>query len=571
VTVGPSGKPMNTANDSWPVLAREALHGLAGDFVRAIGPYSEADPVALLGQLLVVFGNCIGRGAHFLAEADKHFTNLFLVLAGLTAKGRKGTSYGRVRGVFTLVDEAWIAACEQHGLSSGEGLIWAVRDAIEKKEPVKQKGKTVDHETVVADQGVDDKRCLVSESEFAQCLRVLGREGNTLSPVVRTAWDTGTLSTMVKNSPARATGAHISIIGHITREEALRYLDRTEAANGFGNRFLWLCVRRSKVLPEGGAVPPEMIQELAARLAQAAKFARGVTEVRRDWAARDLWIAVYAELSEGRPGLLGAITARAEAQVMRLALVYALLGCSSVIRREHLLAGLSVWAYAEDSAAYIFGSSLGDPVADEILRALRATKDGLTRTQIRDLFGRNRGKDDIGRALSALLAQGQVRLVERPSQGAGRPAEVWIAVEPRPGAAGIRSWRSFLSYPQPDSSHESSDQPRAEIGTTETTESRPGDGNDPSAPASPPDPAGPSGTTETTETTNSGAAADRRHGPATTETTCTTEFVDPVGGPCRSCGEARCWRLRAGGPWTCARCHPPGPPSDQVELAGAGA
>jgi hypothetical protein len=35
---------------SWPELAPEALHGLAGDFVRMIEPHTEADPVARSGR-----------------------------------------------------------------------------------------------------------------------------------------------------------------------------------------------------------------------------------------------------------------------------------------------------------------------------------------------------------------------------------------------------------------------------------------------------------------------------------------------------------------------------------------
>jgi hypothetical protein len=43
--------------DPWPDPPDgAAYHGLAGDVVRAIGPHSEADPVALLVQLLVAFG-----------------------------------------------------------------------------------------------------------------------------------------------------------------------------------------------------------------------------------------------------------------------------------------------------------------------------------------------------------------------------------------------------------------------------------------------------------------------------------------------------------------------------------
>ena len=88
------------------------------------------------------------------------------------------------------------------------------------------------------------KRLAVAEGEFANVLKVMAREGNTLSPVLRSAWDYGNLRSMTKNSEARATGAHISIIGHITKDELRRLLTETEQANGFGNRFLWLAVRR---------------------------------------------------------------------------------------------------------------------------------------------------------------------------------------------------------------------------------------------------------------------------------------------------------------------------------------
>src|SRR5262249_20157432 len=161
-------------------------------------------------------------------EGDQHHANLFAVLVGNTAKARKGTSWGRIRQLFDLIPDVWSQQCVHSGLSSGEGVICAVRDA------------TSDH-----DSGVSDKRLMVVESEFANVLRVIGREGNTLSRVIRDAWDRGSLATMTKNSPAKATGAHISIIGHITAEELKRYLPRTEMANGFANRFIFACVKRS--------------------------------------------------------------------------------------------------------------------------------------------------------------------------------------------------------------------------------------------------------------------------------------------------------------------------------------
>jgi len=165
------------------------------------------------------------------------------------------------------------------------------------------------------------------------------------------------------------------------------------------------------------------------KLRAAVEFARGVGELRRDEEARAIWHEVYPELSEGKPGLLGAVIARAEAQVMRLACLYAVLDMSTVVRREHLLAALAVWDYCEASARFIFGDALGDPVADEILRALRqAGEEGMTRTAIReDLFQRNMPSRRIQRALAVLVEAGLVS-VERVTDTGGRPAEIYRAI-----------------------------------------------------------------------------------------------------------------------------------------------
>ena len=420
------GKAVDTGTaPAWPSpLREEAFHGLAGEIVHAIEPHSEADPAALLFQFLVAFGSIIGRTAHFVAEADKHYLNLFLVLVGVSAKGRKGTAWGHIRRLGEGVDPAWTPRVKS-GLSSGEGLIWAVRDPIEGTEPVKEKGKPTHYEQVVKDEGVLDKRLLTLESEFAATLRVLGRDGNTLSAIIRNAWDKGDLESLTKNSPAKATGAHVSIVGHVTKPELLRYLDSTEAGNGFGNRFDWVCVRRSKTLPEGGNISEVNFAPLLKRLHEAVEFARGVGEMRRDEAARALWYEVYPALSEGGFGLQGAVTSRAEAQVMRLACAYALLDQSRDVRVEHLKAALAAWDYIVASAKFIFGDSLGDPMADELLRALRGSSEGLSRTAINGLFSGHRASQQIGRALGVLVERGLVHC--EPVVTGGRPAEVWRA------------------------------------------------------------------------------------------------------------------------------------------------
>jgi hypothetical protein len=84
-----------------------------------VSPHTEADPVAILVQLLIAFGNMVGRGPHFVAEADRHHTNEFAVLVGSSAKGRKGSSWGHVRRLCELVDSEWTSTRIRSGLSSG--------------------------------------------------------------------------------------------------------------------------------------------------------------------------------------------------------------------------------------------------------------------------------------------------------------------------------------------------------------------------------------------------------------------------------------------------------------------
>ena len=427
---GPKATPqVAVRSPSWPEAPSfHAYHGLVGDIVRAIEPHSEADPIALLIQFLVVFGNVVGPGPHFKAEADSHAMKLFVVLVGVTSKGRKGTSWGHVKVLFQGVDDVWVSERVQTGLSSGEGLIWTVRDPIVKREQVRDDdgSPTGRIEEVVEDPGVEDKRLLVLETELASTLRVMRRETNTLSPLIRQAWDTGDLRCLTKNSPAKATGTHVSIVGHVTRDELIRSLHSNELSNGFANRFLWICTRRSKLLPEGGRLSETDLEPLIARIRDAVEFARNVGEMKRDEEARQIWISVYSKLSQGYPGFLGSVLSRAEAQTMRLACVYALLDCSEVIRKPHLLAALAVWEYVESSARFIFGDSVGDAIADTILDALRQRPEGLTRTEISKLLGNNRDSRDIDRALGLLSECGLARYDS--TQTGGRPADRWYAV-----------------------------------------------------------------------------------------------------------------------------------------------
>lgn len=403
-------------------LGEAAYCGLAGEFTLLVGPETEADPAALLFQFLAAMGSIIGRGPHYRVGAARHYANLFMVIVGNSAKARKGTSWGEVHGACELIDIRWCKTRITSGLSTGEGLIHAVRDEIKESVPIKEKQRVVDYQEQVTDPGEADKRLLCVETELGRALQSAARDGNTLSPVIRLSWDGDALRVLTKNSRETCAEPHISIIGHITNTELQRLLSESDLANGFANRFLWVCSTRSKCLAFGGKVNAAALSLFCERVRAAVDFARTVGELA--WApdAARRWADEYPQLSEGKAALFGQVTARAEAQTMRLALVCALLDKSAEIRLEHLSAALELWRYCSESAAFIFGASLGDPLADAILEVLRSHPEGMTRTEVNNHFGRNKTKAALDAAIDVAQRNGSLRIEKRET--GGRVAEV---------------------------------------------------------------------------------------------------------------------------------------------------
>lgn len=391
----------------WPAPPEAAAyHGLPGAIVEKIAPHTEADPVAILAQLLIAAGALIGRDAFFQIEATRHHPNEFVVLVGDTAKARKGSSFDHVARILTDADPAFQARLST-GLSSGEGLIWAVRDPAG------------------PDPGATDPRLLIIEPEFATVLKATGRDISTLSPVLRSAWDARPLALLTRTAPARSSAAHISIIGHITAQELRHHTTKIELANGFLNRFLLVACRRVRLLPEGGDPRPLARSGLDRLLTETLKHARTAGHVHFDPDAREAWIDVYPQLTEPAPGLAGAITARAEAHTIRLALLYALLDGQHAIGPQHLQAALALGDYTQRSASWALDQATGDPLAEQVHAALQSSPDGLTRTQISGLVHRNLPARHLERALQALAQTG--RATATRIETAGRPVELWTA------------------------------------------------------------------------------------------------------------------------------------------------
>lgn len=419
--------PAQLIEPAWPVLDIAALHGLAGEIVRLIEPHTEADPVALLVSFISEFGTMLNRGPHLLLDGSYHPLLFWPVLVGQSSKSRKGTAGRRIETLLNQADESWTRGECKGTLSNGEGLAFAVRDAQFKKEPVKQGGKpTGEMQTICIDNGVEDKRLFLVQSEFGAVLKIMARDGNSLSGVLRDAWDGLTLAPMTKANRVRASNPHIGIVSHVTQDELLRNLTDTETVNGFGNRFVWVAVRRSKELPFPSAPDESDLSALAREIRKVLPIARACGGLMLSPSARELWIESYHDLSADRPGMAGALLGRAEAQVMRLSGLYAVLDGQSVIDRVHLQAAFALWQHADASTRMIFGDSLGDPDADAMLKAIRARGE-MTDSALSDLFKRHRTAAQMERAKNVLLEKGLAYPVTVETDG--RPRTVW-----RPGA-----------------------------------------------------------------------------------------------------------------------------------------
>ncbi|MCA9092949.1 MAG: DUF3987 domain-containing protein [Planctomycetaceae bacterium] len=399
---GPSGSDLSTLTP--PKLSPIAMHGIVGKWIRLLAPQTEADPAALLVQFLVGMGSVIGRHVHIVADGAIHYANLFAVIMGNTSRSRKGTSWAQVKKLLHPVDPRWNIVS---GLSSGEGLIHAVRDPIGE------------------DSGITDKRLLVVETEFSRTLMAMRRESNILSTVLRDAWDQGYLNNIVRKDPRCSTNAHISIIGHITEAELQKELQGVDRLNGFANRFLWIHCRRSQLLPHGGSGHKLDLSEIRRELQEVLEFAAHPREFLRDPEADKVWDVVYRRMNEMIPDHTEPILARGESIILRLSLLFAVLDRSELIQIDHLNAAIALWDYCEDSVRYVFGRTPQNRTAERILNALRNSPSGLTRTEISGLFGRHKNSNDQTEALNLLQEKGLARQ-DKVSTG-GRSIERWFA------------------------------------------------------------------------------------------------------------------------------------------------
>ena len=295
-----SAETATTSARVWPIMDARAMHGIVGEVARLATANSEADAVAVVATTLAYAAAEFGRAQYVHIGDNIHHSRHFNAVVGKSSRARKGTSYAPVRRIFEeaeAIRRAPVTLMFPSGsklqisigpLSSGEGLVYAVRDGSDDDED---------------DPGVKDKRLLVVEQELGAALRAFQRKGNNLSMILRMAFDGGTIAPLTKNNRLVATNPHINLVGHITHHELDSLLSGIEIWNGFGNRFQWLMARRPKVVAFPQPMPGDKVKNIAQKLAQVIRQAHEYDrrELVLSTSAQARWEEVYPELTKDYP------------------------------------------------------------------------------------------------------------------------------------------------------------------------------------------------------------------------------------------------------------------------------
>lgn len=315
------------------------LYGLVRDVALAGSVNTEANPYAIAAAMLAYLGAALGRGPFMPIGDDWNHARLFLVHVGRSSRGRKGTAKKliyRINNAVKAIDEFLVPQVHRGGLSTREGLALMIHDGY-------KDGKN----EVPA---IADKRLLVVESEFANILHQSKRDGNTLSAALRDAWDGTSIRPALKTCRVWASDPHIGIIGDVTPSELRELMHARELTNGFANRFIFFWAEGDKVMPFPQYTPKDVVEGLAARVAQVLRFAGADRHVDKDVMrmefspeAASLYARLYrGELRDRSAGehITGLLDRRAPV-LLRLAMLFALTDQTNLIAVAHINAAMA--------------------------------------------------------------------------------------------------------------------------------------------------------------------------------------------------------------------------------------
>lgn len=352
------------------------------DIIKACCECSEAVPVAVAINILIRFSALVGPMVYLPIGDEKRLLNEFVLMVGPTGLGKGSSNHGPDR-IFKQV-ESYLELDLQNqfqagkseginqyshlkihsgGLSSGEGLAAELDDGSDKS------------------QAVTDKRIIVFESEFSNTMSMHQRSGNTVSMVLRNAFDGVDIKPLTKRDKVRVTRPYVCLFANITASELTTHeQSKTLTHNGMLNRFLILWQQPVKEVPFPEPMPSDKVEHYASLIAQRIMLSRNyshethwkkTTALARPLSlnddAKSLWKKEYGRLLN-RPDcdVVMTLTRRHRLHALILSSLFALLDGRLTIQPADIRSALSWCEYSRKSVVYIFNVMAKQATAQQL-------------------------------------------------------------------------------------------------------------------------------------------------------------------------------------------------------------
>lgn len=382
------------------------FEGLLGELVADLAEGTDASLVGLLGATIAYAGALIPGHAYFHRDQT---SSPYIALVGESSIGRKGTAMTRVMDAWShALETVTVHRAVLDGINSGEGLVAALH----------YRREHYPQEPTIG---------LLFEEEYATLLASRGRDGSTLDPKMRQAFDGGPLSNRKAGETKTVMPPYWlpALIG-ITPVELRSRLEPGALQSGSANRWLYLAVTRRDLIPTNAS--PAYSKENREAIQAAHRAAMRTPALLVVDPAVTTRLAEYADfLPTTAFGVAKDLTRRLSIVAFRVALVHALVERSVTVTPGHLERAIGLTEYARRGISWVFGDTIGNPDADLLFRHLQAAgrlrQNTITRQIIRDPIRRQVAIDELlrlGRAqVVTIQTSGRARSELVPTPGGG--------------------------------------------------------------------------------------------------------------------------------------------------------
>jgi hypothetical protein len=405
-----------------PPMTRKAFPGIIGEIVDIAEAQCGVSREAVAMGFLVGMGNILGREFVF-AQGNNHL-NMFAVVVGFSEEGGKGMAWNPSESLLRHIDYEWMNKRRYGSFNSGDGIVVVLRN----------------NRKIPKDRTTLDNRLFIQTEEFSKVLKAINWANNNLEEVLCECWDCkSAINSTNKKDDFFAENPFVSIFGNTTPRALKVYLGILQQENGFGNRFLWPMVRKTRVESFPEDVGWYQHQNVLKHFGEVLEWARKLKEqappegILMGWAndgVRDLWDSFCKSYDK----ISNVLLARRKPIVLRLASNFAVFEKSLKVGVKHLEAGMEHWRYNVDSIDHNFGDDIciTNPKTKAMFWLLQKAPIGpsgspeLSRTALSTgaFRGNQASPVEVQQAFHGLLEAKVARFEMR--KGLGRATEMWI-------------------------------------------------------------------------------------------------------------------------------------------------